>query len=66
MSVVYDQDTDPQAVIDAARCGFAFAVQAIRDNDLRASDGLLDSMQQTFDDLHAIASTLVGCIVEPS
>ena len=60
MSVVYDQDTDPQAVIDAARCGFAFAVQAIRDNDLRASDRLLDSMQATFDNLARIAKAVVA------
>ena len=61
---LYDQETELTreriAVIEAAQHSFAVAVQAIRDNDLRTSDGLLDSMQDTFDNMARIAKAVVA------
>ena len=62
--LVYDHDNELTreriAVIEAAQHTFAFAVQVIRDNDLRTSDALLDSMQDTFDNMARIAKAVVA------
>ena len=71
LRLVYDQENDAAAltmrlaaerihVIEQAQHSFAIAVQAIRDNDLRSSDRLLDSMRDTFDNMARIAKAVVA------
>jgi hypothetical protein len=66
---LYDQAQDvtaieeAAAVVERARESFAFGIRSIRRNDNRATDGLLDAMQVTFDNLASLSSRLIECIV---
>lgn len=60
LRLVYDQENDGANVIEWAQNGFEFAVNAIRKNDYKVTEGLLVEMQRTFDNVAAIAKAVVA------